>query len=122
MDKILDSAKQSIPIAIDDGSFDADLLMCINTAVAILAQQGLQEAIDNPIVMATTTWTDLLGNRTDLEMVKTYIGFKTRVMFDPPTIAVVMDSVNRTIAEMEWRIANAPTIPTPITTVKEVMN
>ena len=37
-------------------------------------------------------------------MVKTYIYLKVRLMFDPPTSGVLIDSMNNMISELEWRL------------------
>ena len=37
-------------------------------------------------------------------MVKTYMGLKVGVIFDPPLSSVVMEAKNRMISEMEWRL------------------
>ena len=37
-------------------------------------------------------------------MIKTYIYLKVRLVFDPPSSSALLESINRTIAELEWRI------------------
>ena len=40
----------------------------------------------------------------NLTMIKTYIYLKVRLLFDPPTSTALIESINRTISELEWRI------------------
>ncbi len=106
MDSILSTIKKTLGIAQEDISFDVDIIIFINSTLFILSQLGLKEADTTPIIDDITTWEDLLGTRTDLEVVKTYIHFKTKNMFDPPTNSASAEAYNRVIAELEWRIAN----------------
>ena len=115
---ILSSVKELLGISYEDESFDFEILMHINATLAILFQMGVEEASDTPVIDITTTWRELFGDRTDLEMVKTYIYFKVKSMFDPPTNSAGLESLNRVMKEFEWRINNLQTINH---TSKEVM-
>ena len=114
MDKILDSVKRPCNISISDTSFDDDLILFINTTLGIALQIGVNEAKTLPVIDATTTWDELLGVRSDLEMLKTYIGLKVKIMFDPPTNSSAMTALTNTISELEWRITNLSTINRPV--------
>ena len=107
---ILSSIKELLGISYEDESFDFEILMHINATLAILFQMGVEEAGDTPVIDITTTWRELFGDRTDLEMVKTYIYFKVKSMFDPPTNSAGLESLNRVMKEFEWRINNLQTI------------
>ena len=107
---ILSSVKELLGISYEDESFDFEILMHINATLAVLFQMGVEEAGDTPVIDITTTWRELFGDRTDLEMVKTYIYFKVKSMFDPPTNSAGLESLNRVMKEFEWRINNLQTI------------
>ena len=107
---ILSSVKELLGISYEDESFDFEILMHINATLAILFQMGVEEAGDTHVIDITTTWRELFGDRTDLEMVKTYIYFKVKSMFDPPTNSAGLESLNRVMKEFEWRINNLQTI------------
>ena len=107
---ILSSVKELLGISYEDESFDFEILMHINATLSVLFQMGVEEAGDTPIIDVTTTWRELFGDRTDLEMVKTYIYFKVKSMFDPPTNSAGLESLNRVMKEFEWRINNLQTI------------
>lgn len=115
-DNILVTVKRAISIAEEDASFDGELLLYINATLGILSQIGLSEASVLPIIDEQTDWDELLGDRTDLEMVKTYLGLKVKSVFDPPTSSALADALNRTIGELEWRIQNIYIINKEVTT------
>jgi len=105
-EKILDTVKTSIPMAITDTSYDADLMLYINGTLGILSQLGFKEADKLSFITIDTTWLELIGDRTDCEIVKTFICFKVKLMFDPPTSSAALEALNRLVAEQEWRIVN----------------
>lgn len=109
MEGILSTIKKLLGVSNEDVSFDVDILVYINTTLSTLSQLGLVEADKHPIISPSDIWYDLLGSRTDLEMVKTYIHLSTKMMFDPPPNSAAIEAINRKIAELEWRIANLET-------------
>ena len=48
-------------------------------------------------------WEDFTTSN-KLEHIKTYMYLKVKLMFDPPLSSAVMESYNRIISELEWRI------------------
>ena len=80
--------------------------MSINTALTILMDLGLTEVEDQIVTSDDMTWDELLGERTDIEYVKTYIYQKVKMIFDPPTSTAAIDAMQRSISELEWRICN----------------
>lgn len=107
---ILDTIKQLLGISSEDTSFDIDIIIFINTSLSALYQMGVEETKECPIINEITMWEDLLDDRTDLEPVKTYIYFKVKSMFDPPTNSSAREAMDRLIKELEWRITNMLTI------------
>ena len=106
MSEILATIKKTVGVSQEDDSFDEDLIIYINATLMILSQIGLKEANEVPMIDKTTTWAQLLGDRTDLEIVKTYIHFKVKSMFDPPTNSAAVQAHAAIISELEWRINN----------------
>lgn len=111
--EILTTIKKTLGISQEDYSFDTDLIIFINATMMILSQLGVVEA-DNMIISQTTTWKEFFGDRTDLEVLKTYIHFKVKQMFDPPTSTAAIESVKQITKELEWRITNMSTIESSI--------
>lgn len=105
-DSVLLSIKQMLGISPEDTSFDVNVIMSINTALTILMDLGLTEVEDEIVIDDDMTWDDLLGGRTDIEYVKTYVYQKVKMIFDPPTSTAAIDAMQRSISELEWRICN----------------
>ena len=105
-DSVLSSTKQMLGISLEDTSFDVNVIMSINTALTILMDLGLTEVEDQIVTSDKMTWDELLGGRTDIEYVKTYVYQKVKMIFDPPTSTAAIDAMQRSISELEWRICN----------------
>lgn len=104
MESILTSVKKMLGIAEEYTQFDPDIIMHINSVFTILTQLGVGPAEGFRIEDDLTTWSDFTSNDVTLESVKTYMQYKVRLMFDPPDRTVVLESINRIIAELEWRL------------------
>lgn len=102
-DKILTTIKKLLGIASDFTAFDTDILININSTFNVLAQLGVNES-NKFIATNESVWSDYLTNDENLEMIKTYIYMKVKVIFDPPATSFVMDSYKQMISEYEWRI------------------
>lgn len=103
-DSILDSIKKILGMPPEYDAFDTDLVIHINSVFGILAQLGVGPEGGFSISDSTTLWKSYLGNYKDLEMVKSYIALKVRLVFDPPTVGSVMDAMKEQIREFEWRL------------------
>lgn len=104
-DSIFLSIKKMLGLAEDYNIFDTDIVIHINSAIAILTQLGVGPTNGFRIVDETETWNDFLGEDVDLVAeVKDYIFLKVKMIFDPPSSSVIMDSIQRMINEYEWRL------------------
>lgn len=104
MESILSSVKKIIGISEEDESFDTDLIIHINSVLMILNQLGVGPEEGFSITDKTAVWTDLINDSKDIEAVKSFVGLKVRLIFDPPTSSAVLDSITKLISELEWRI------------------
>lgn len=105
MDSILTSIKKLLGIDESYEHFDSDIIMHINSVLAILIQLGVGPTEGFSIQDATKTWSDFLGeNSALLEGVRSYVYMKVRLMFDPPTSAAAIESMTRLASEFEWRL------------------
>lgn len=84
--------------------FDMDLIIQINTAIGILNQLGVGPEDGFSIRDDTSKWSDLLEDETRYEMVKTYIYLFVKKTFDPPSNSFIVDSYEKTLKEIEWRL------------------
>lgn len=100
---ILLSVKKLLGIPVEHTQFDPDLIMDINATFNILTQLGVGPEEGFSITDDTAVWTDFIDDQR-LNMVRTYVGLKVRMMFDPPTSGVVLESVKGLVSEMEWRL------------------
>lgn len=113
-ESILTSTKKLLGIEADDTSFDLDILIHINTALAILNQLGVGP--DEGIFVADkeTKWEAVLGSNKFLVPAKSYVFLKVKLLFDPPLSSAAIESINKLIAEFEWRLTVL--VETPNTT------
>lgn len=104
MDSILTSIKKLLGIIEEYEHFDPDIIMHINSVFSILTQLGVGAPEGFSISDKSKTWADFMPDDKQLEMVKSYMHLKVRMLFDPPLGSAVIDSIQRTINELEWRI------------------
>ena len=104
MESILTSIKKLLGITEEYDQFDPDIIMHINSVFMILTQLGVGPAEGFSIEDDTAVWTDFIQDVKKLESVKTYIDLKVKLAFDPPLSSAVIESMNRLINELEWRL------------------
>ena len=104
MESILTSIKKLLGITEEYDQFDPDIIMHINSVFMILTQIGVGPAEGFSIEDDTAVWTDFIQDIKKLESVKTYIYLKVKLAFDPPLSSAVIESMNRLINELEWRL------------------
>lgn len=104
MDSILTSIKKLLGISEEDEHFDTDIIIHINSVLMILNQLGVGPAKGFSISGKSEKWSDFIPTDSSIEAVKSYVYLKVRLMFDPPTSSAAIESINKLIAEYEWRI------------------
>lgn len=104
MESILTSIKKMLGITEEYEHFDADLVMHINSVFMVLNQLGVGPPDGFTIKGKDEVWTDFIPEEPRLELVKSYMGLKVRLLFDPPLGTAVVDVMNRQISEFEWRL------------------
>ena len=87
----------------DDTNFDSELIIYINGALMVINQLGVGP---NGYIIedALNTWDEFLIDRTDLELVKTNIYLRVRLIFDPPQNSFLVNAIKEQIQEYDWRI------------------
>lgn len=104
MDSILNTIKLALGVEADYNGFDVNIIMDINTALSNLRQIGVGPVDGFVIKGENETWQNFLGVSIQLEEVKSYILHKVRLSFDPPSSSYLLDSIQRQIQELEWRL------------------
>lgn len=104
MDSILTSIKLLLGITEDYEYYDGQLIAHINSVFMILTQLGVGPPEGFLIHDKTDKWSDFLSDDKKIELVKSYVHLKVKLLFDPPSSSVVTESINRMINEFEWRI------------------
>ena len=84
--------------------FDTDLLVHINACFSVLNQLGVGPEKGFVVTDETQNWDDYTADSTVLNLVKTYITLKVRLIFDPPLTNSVLEAMNKEISQLEWRL------------------
>lgn len=107
MESILVSVKKLLGITEEQTAFDTDIIIGINATLNALTQIGVGPDDGFTISDSSALWSDFINDDRKLELVKTYVYLKTRLIFDPPQSSSVMDAINKTLQEVEWRISSS---------------
>lgn len=103
VESILDSIKQMLGSESEDTNFDKELIIYINGALMVINQLGVGPN-GYRITDKTNTWAEFMGDRTDLELVKTDVYLRVRLVFDPPQNSFLVAAIKEQITEHDWRI------------------
>lgn len=103
MDSILLSIKKMLGLEEAYKHFDQDIKMHINTVFGILTQLGVGPENGYSIEDETNTWDEFITGP-NLEMVKSYVYLRVKMLFDPGLSSVTIGAMNEQIAMLEWRI------------------
>ena len=104
MESILTSIKKLLGITEEYEHFDRDIIMHINSVFMILTQIGVGPEDGFTISDKETKGNEFTNDDKKIEAVKTYVYLKVRLLFDPPASSSVMEAINRSISELEWRL------------------
>jgi hypothetical protein len=104
MNSILDTIKKMLGIDSEYMAFDTDIIVDINAAFMSLTQLGIGPPSGFSIQSRNDEWSSFIGTSTSFEADKTYIYLKVKSVFDPPTSSTVLESMERRMAELEWRL------------------
>lgn len=104
-ESILTSVKILLGLSEDCIEFDLNIMMFINSAIATLTQIGVGPSRGFVVTSKDDTYGAWLGDMTHMQDVKTYLYYKTRLAFDPPSSSSVMERFKEMIAESETRLS-----------------
>lgn len=101
---ILKTIKSLLPLEPEITEFDSDIIIFINGAIMALTQLGVGPSKGFVITGYDETWSDFIGDRIDIEAVKSYVYLKVKLIFDPPSMSYLIDAIKSQIAEYEFRL------------------
>lgn len=104
MESILVSIKKLLGLTEEYTHFDQDIIIQINSAFSTLNQLGVGPEEGFSIEDSSVLWSDYMNDER-LNFVKTYVQIKVKLAFDPPTSGTLMDSYNRQLDELTWRLS-----------------
>lgn len=112
-DSILNSVKRDlVGIMPDDDSFDGTLINDINSVFTILWEMGIGPKEGFRIIDDDTHWTDYIPESPVLNLVRSYVPKKVKMMFDTPINGATKDALAEQVKEDEWRLSVAVDPPT----------
>lgn len=100
-DSILDVTKRQCGIEIDDTSYDLEITTHINTVFFVLRSLGVGPSEGFSIIDRTETWSQFIGVE-HIHAVRTYMGLKVRMLFDPPVTGPATEAMERQASHLEW--------------------
>lgn len=104
-ESILNCIKKLLGIDSDVDHFDVDVITHINSAFSTLNQLGVGPSSGFSISDNSKTWDQFISSEdANFNLVKDYVFKKVKQSFDPPTSSIVSEALNRSIAELEWRL------------------
>lgn len=90
----------------NDDSFDGQLIPLTNTYLFRVAQIGIGKK-GFYITGTDEQWTDFIEENFEyFHPVKTYVGTKVRLDFDPPENAALLTVLKEEVAQIEWCLYN----------------
>ena len=121
-ESILISTKKILGLDAMYTPFDLDVITHINAAFSLLNQLGVGPVDGFFIEDETMEWSEFGVPLNQLNLVKTYVYLKVRVLFDPPGTSFLVEAANNQIKEYEWRLnifreAELPPVVDPPITV-----
>ncbi len=106
---ILLTIKKMLGVSEEYHAFDIDILTNINAVFLTLNQLGVGPNKPYQIKGEEETWQDFLGDQYDyLAAVQTYVYQRVRLLFDPPTNSFLVDAIQKSCQEFEWRFTIQP--------------
>ena len=104
-DSILDDIKKLLGIEPEYTQFDQDVILHINSVFALIHQLGAGPQDQVFFIQdKTNTWDEFIADKTAINMVKSYIYAKVRLMFDPPQTSFGITALEKVAAEFESRL------------------
>lgn len=108
---ILRTVKRLVNVELDYDAFDEELILHINSVFGNLHQIGVGPETPYSIVDDKNLWTEFISGEENINSVKTYMGLKVRLIFDPPSTSFGIEAMKKNAEEFEWRLQIASEKP-----------
>ncbi len=92
---ILTSTKKILSLSEYYTAFDLDITTHINSVMATLDHLGVGPAGGIFVEDAEATWDQMLLPANQLNLVRTYVFLKVRMLFDPPATSFHIEAMNK---------------------------
>ena len=102
-ESVLNTIKGMLGPSISYDTFDQDIIVLINSSLMVLAQLAVVPE-GTRIKDETTTWSEILDDRQDLEGIKEYMYLKVKMIFDPSASSTIQAHYAERAKELEWRL------------------
>ena len=83
MESILTSIKKLLGMTEDYTAYDDQIIIHVNSVFMILTQLGIGPENGFAIKDKEAIWNDFVSDETKLELVKSYVYLKVKLLFDP---------------------------------------
>lgn len=103
-DSILQSTKKILDAPPGYEVFDLEIITHINAVFATLSQMGIGPKESFHIEDGSSVWSDFDVSTNVLNLVRTYIPMKVRLMFDLPSTSFAIEAIQKICSELEWRL------------------
>lgn len=102
-DSILTSIKHLLGIPADVTDFDSDIIIHINSVIDVLYQLGYGDGTFY-VHNAEDIWSEYIQDASQLNLIKTLVYLRVKMLFDPPTSSAALTSFEKLIGEFEFRV------------------
>lgn len=110
MSSILIDTKRVLNLSEDYTAFDQDVIIFINSALSVLEQLGVGPEGGISIAGVNDEWSTLGVPEKIMNLIKTFLYLKVRILFDPPTTSFMIEALEKQLREYEWRLTHAQEI------------
>lgn len=107
LESILESIRKQIGPTEVYEHFDQDLMMHINSILAVLTMNGVGPTEGFQITGPNETWEDFIGNDKRMNMVVSYVGIRVKIIFDPPQSSAALEALKENAKELGWYLGVA---------------
>ncbi len=105
MSSILSDIKRSLGVEPDVDEYDVDILMHLNSTLAVLYQVSGTNSGSVPYVTDDSVeWDALIDPTGQTAMIRSYIHISVRLLFDAPNTSFAINALKEQKTEYEWRL------------------